>query len=187
VESTPREEFPVPPLVAEDHVCSSCRIAYAEVPTAEALAEITLVPDRVTAAVDGVSTEQARTRRVVGGWSATEYACHLRDVYAVSMVRVHWACVFDGATVEPMFNNVRAARLRYNERDLRNVLDELEASVQGFVEEASLVADADWSRTVERLPGERRTVRWLLRQAMHEGVHHVADIRGVLMHLPPSA
>jgi hypothetical protein len=29
------------------------------------------------------------------------------------------------------------------------------------------------------LPGEQRSARWLVRQAMHEGVHHLADIRTV--------
>lgn len=175
-----RGPFPVPPLVEEDHHCPSCRVSYADVSVAAALAEIRLVPGRVRQAVEGVSAEHSRRRPATGGWSVTEYSCHLRDVYASSTVRVHWACAFDGARVEPMLNDVRASRLRYNERDLTAVVDELAANVRGFVDEAGTVGDADWERTVERLPGERRTVRWLVRQAMHEGVHHLADIRATL-------
>lgn len=173
-------EFPVPPLVEEDHVCASCGIAYADVSTTSALAEIRRIPDQVRASVEGVSAEQARLRPTGGGWSVTEYACHLRDVYATSTVRVHWACAFERAMVEPMFNDIRARRLRYNERDLQAVLDEIDANAHGFVDEASRVGEGEWARTVERLPGERRTVRWLVRQAMHEGVHHLGDIRAVL-------
>lgn len=33
-----------------------------------------------------------------------------------------------------------------------------------------------WDRLVTRLPGEHRTARWLVRQAMHEGQHHLDDI-----------
>jgi len=34
-----------------------------------------------------------------------------------------------------------------------------------------------WELVVTRLPGEQRTARWLVRQAMHEGQHHLNDIR----------
>jgi len=34
-----------------------------------------------------------------------------------------------------------------------------------------------WDRVVTRLPGEHRTARWLVRQAAHEGRHHLGDIR----------
>jgi hypothetical protein len=36
-----------------------------------------------------------------------------------------------------------------------------------------------WDRIATRLPGEDRTARWLVRQAMHEGVHHLGDIRRI--------
>jgi hypothetical protein len=36
-----------------------------------------------------------------------------------------------------------------------------------------------WDRIATRLHGEQRTARWLVRQAMHEGVHHLADIRRI--------
>jgi hypothetical protein len=32
---------------------------------------------------------------------------------------------------------------------------------------------------VTPLPGEERTARWLVRQAMHEGVHHLGDIHRI--------
>lgn len=36
---------------------------------------------------------------------------------------------------------------------------------------------AEWDRVVTRLPNEERTTRWLVRQAMYEGQHHLGDIR----------
>ena len=50
-------------------------------------------------------------------------------------------------------------------------------------DEISRVAASDWARTANRLPGEERTARWLVRQAMHEGVHHLGDIRTILAQL----
>jgi hypothetical protein len=83
----------------------------------------------------------------------------------------------DRPSVEPMYNELRARRFRYNERDRGAVLDELQAVALGFCDEIAHVRQQDWERTATRLPGEQRTARWLVRQAMHEGVHHVADIR----------
>jgi hypothetical protein len=37
----------------------------------------------------------------------------------------------------------------------------------------------DWRRIGTRLPGEQRTARWRVRQAVHEGVHHLGDIRRI--------
>lgn len=37
----------------------------------------------------------------------------------------------------------------------------------------------DWDRVVLRPPGEQRTTRWLVRQALHEGRHHLAGIAAV--------
>jgi hypothetical protein len=76
-----------------------------------------------------------------------------------------------------MLNDLRARRFHYNEADVAAVLDELARTVAGFCEEVGHVPPDGWDRTVLRLPGERRTARWLVRQAMHEGLHHVIDIR----------
>jgi len=55
------------------------------------------------------------------------------------------------------------------------VLDGLDATPAGFCEEVARMDQ--WDRMVTRLPGEHRTARWPVRQAMHEGQHHLDDIR----------
>lgn len=74
---------------------------------------------------------------------------------------------------------MRARRFRDNERDPAAVVDELASAIAGFREEVALTEEQGWDRTGTRLPGESRTARWLVRQAMHEGVHHLADIRRI--------
>jgi hypothetical protein len=76
-----------------------------------------------------------------------------------------------------MLNDLRARRFRYRERDVSPVLEELAVCAAGFCDE--IARTRDWDRLVTRLPGEERTALWLVRQAMHEGVHHVRDIRAV--------
>ncbi|WP_197498878.1 DinB family protein, partial [Mycobacterium sp. E3298] len=66
-----------------------------------------------------------------------------------------------------------------NDCDIDATLAELAAAVAGFLDEVARAKGQDWDRTGTRLPGERRTARWLVRQAMHEGVHHLGDIRRI--------
>lgn len=112
-------------------------------------------------------------------WSVAEYVCHLRDVHIAYTIRLHRTRIEDRPTLEPVLNDLRARRFRYNECDLAATLNELATAAAGFCEEAARTGEQDWNRVATRLPGEQRTARWLVRQAMHEGVHHLSDIRKI--------
>jgi hypothetical protein len=170
----------IPPLVGEDHTCTECGLSYTELTIEAAMEIVRSVPVAVRAAITPVSPEALRRRPRRGTWSALEYVCHLRDVYTTSTIRVHRARTEDRPTLEPMLNDLRARRFRYNEYAVGGVLDELAACVSGFGAEISRLTASDWERTVARLPGELRTARWLVRQAAHEGRHHLHDIRDCL-------
>ncbi|HEY2195862.1 MAG TPA: DinB family protein [Actinomycetospora sp.] len=111
-----------------------------------------------------------------GSWSAAEYLCHLRDVYAVFTIRLHRARTEDDPPLEPMFNDLRARRFDYAHADLGPAVDQLAAHVGGFLAELDRVDEDGWGRVVHRYPGERRSALWLARQAAHEGRHHLRDI-----------
>jgi hypothetical protein len=166
----------VPPLQAEDHVCQGCELSYLELSIAEARARIASVPERTRRPVLAIPEPARRQRPADGGWSAVEYLCHLRDVYITYTIRLHRVRTEDRPALEPMFNDLRARRFRYNECDPIPVLDELAATVAGFLDELDRVGDEQWTRTATRLPGEERTARWMVRQAAHEGEHHLGDI-----------
>ena len=170
------ERSSVPPLAAEDHACGPCSIRYPDLGVAEARELVTALPDRARAAVRAVPAERWQRRPPSGGWSALEYACHLRDVHVVYTIRLHRARTENRPVLEPMLNDLRARRFRYNEHDMTAVLRELELVAAGLGDEADRFDDGDWDRVATRLPGEERTARWLLRQAAHEGIHHVRDI-----------
>ncbi|GAA4915213.1 DinB family protein [Actinomycetospora succinea] len=164
----------LPPLAAEDHEC--CGLRYAELSVAEACEILAAVPARARAAVAAV--EHRHGRPADGVWSVAEYVCHLRDVAMTFTIRLHRARTEDRPALEPMFNDLRARRFRYDDHDVDAVLDQLDVVTPGLLDEVARFGDADWDRTVTRLPHEERTARWLLRQAAHEGVHHVRDIAG---------
>jgi hypothetical protein len=169
----------LPQLAAEDYTCSRCALAYAEIPVEHAAEIIRAIPAAVRDAVFAVPEHARHQRPNPRIWSVTEYVCHLRDVYATYTIRLHRTRTEDRPALEPMLNDLRARRFRYNERDIVAVLDELAANTVGCCEEIASAGPQDWDRVATRLPGEQRSARWLVRQAMHEGVHHLADIRTV--------
>lgn len=169
----------LPPLAAEDHRCGTCDMSYPDLSVEAAGRVLAGIPERVRAAVAGVPDEQLRHRPDADTWSIAEYTCHLRDVYMSFTIRLHRVRTEDGPALEPMFNDLRARRFRYDEADVAAALDELEAYLAGFTDEIARVPDSAWDRVGSRLPGEVRTARWLVRQATHEGVHHVADIAAI--------
>jgi uncharacterized damage-inducible protein DinB len=169
----------LPALAAEDHVCDVCGLVYSEVGVDDAVRTIGDLPAAVREAVRAIPPEALRRRPGPQVWSVAEYVCHLRDVYMASTIRLHRIRGEDRPALEPLFNDLRARRFRYNECDLGAVLDELAAAALGFRDEVARMDDRDWDRVATRLPGEQRTARWLVRQAMHEGVHHLGDIRRI--------
>lgn len=168
-----------PSVFGETYVCADCHLAYADVGVDQAVETIGSTHALLEQAVKEFPAEHWTRRPAAGGWSITEYVCHVRDVYMTYTIRLHRARTEERPAVEPMFNDLRAQRFRYNECDAAAVLDEIKLVANGLCVEAAQLQPDDWDRTVFRLPGEQRSARWLVRQAMHEGVHHVADIRRV--------
>ncbi|MBO0829382.1 MAG: DinB family protein [Streptosporangiales bacterium] len=169
----------LPPLAGEDHRCDDCGMSYPDLTVADADRLLAGIPERAGAALRGVQDQRLRTRPDADTWSIAEYACHLRDVYLSFTIRLHRVRTEDAPAFEPMFNDLRARRFRYRQADVDAVLDELAAYVAGFRAEIARVADDEWGRVGSRLPGEVRTARWLVRQAAHEGVHHIGDIAAI--------
>jgi hypothetical protein len=173
----------LPTWVGEDHVCGSCHLTYGQLSIDDAVQAIRLLPAQLRATVDAVPAGIRRQRPVPSTWSVAEYACHIRDVLISTTVRLHRGRTENAPSVDPMFNDLRAELFGYNQADLTAVLQETAAATAGLREEIRRMTGPDWERVVLRQPGEQRTNRWLVRQAMHEGVHHLADIAAVRVSL----
>jgi uncharacterized damage-inducible protein DinB len=169
----------LPPLAAEDHVCDVCAVVYPEIGIDAAVSVIAGVPCAVQEAVCAIPDEVRRVRPSPGVWSIAEYVCHLRDVYVTFTIRLHRVRTEHRPALEPMFNDLRSRRFRYNECDFAATFDELAKAAAGFCDEVARTGKQEWDRVATRLPGEQRTARWLVRQAMHEGVHHLGDIQRI--------
>lgn len=165
----------LPPLAEEDFACPVCRFAFPD-------CEVGEVPRRLRELAAEIRTFVANAGhdRLTGTprgttWTAVEYLGHIRDVYQASTIRLYRTRTEDRPQLEPLYNDLRAVRFRYADADPAAVLDEIDAAVAGCGEEIAAVED--WDRTLCRLPGEQRTARWLARAAVHEGVHHLLDLR----------
>jgi hypothetical protein len=168
----------LPPLAGEDHVCDWCPFAYADYDVERAVSIIAEIPGQARQLFASLDEDAIRRRRP-GSWSAAEYLCHLRDVYATFTIRLHRARTEDDPALEPMLNDLRARRFSYQDAAVEPALDQLQAHVAGFLAEIARVSAGDWGRRVHRLPDEHRSALWLVRQAAHEGVHHLRDIAEV--------
>jgi len=176
----------LPPLFGEEHACETCRLAYRDLDVDRCLA---LVAESTTALAEllpslGEAILRGRQRPEV--WSPVEYACHVRDVLLTFAVRVHRGVVEDRPMLDPMYADWRAERFGYGATRLDVLLAELTAAAEGFADEVRAVPDDAWGRLVVRRSEEVRTVRWLVRQAAHECVHHLADVRAGLSSRPAS-
>jgi diadenosine tetraphosphate (Ap4A) HIT family hydrolase len=170
----------VPLLFGEDHVCADCGSDYRAMGVDDVRETVAGVPGRARALRAGTSEESWRVRRAPSAWCAAEYLCHLRDVFATFTIRVHRARTEEDPALESMLNDLRARRFDYRGAALDPVLDQLDAHARGFLAELDRVREDDWLRPVHRYPGEHRSLRWLTRQAAHEGRHHLLDIAALL-------
>ncbi len=166
-----------------DHVCPECGFIYqAAAPEpltaiSGALAELRSVSTSATDAVLRALPKQA-------AWSAMEYCCHIRDVLAVTALRLYRTRTEDSPEIEPMLNDVRARLLRYNGTRLDAVLTEVDAAQAGLADEAAAFGASAWQRRARRL-GETRTAAWVLRHAAHEVIHHLNDVRRTIAAVAP--
>ena len=174
----------LPPLFGEDHTCPTCRLAYAHLGFDRCLALVGESTTALAALLPTVGDEALRRRPRPEVWSPVEYACHVRDVLLTFAVRVHRGVVEDRPVLDPMYADWRAQRFGYARTGLDVLSAELAPAAAGFADEVRAVPDDAWDRTVVRRPEEERTVRWLVRQAAHECVHHLADVTASLSPAP---
>jgi hypothetical protein len=115
-------------------------------------------------------------------WSALEYTCHVRDVFAVQRGRMQRALVEDDFVPELMRRDERVVEMAYNEQDSAAVLAELDANGAALADDLAAFGDAQWDRTMTYPWPEPavRDLRWVGRHTVHEGHHHLLDIGRVL-------
>lgn len=131
---------------------------------------------------DTVEEPMVRRRPAPGVWSALEYACHVRDVLLIQRDRALLALVEHRPSFARMYRDERVELARYADEEPVTVADHLSMAAQlAATVYAGLSADQLRRPCVYNYPEPAdRDVAWLGRHTVHEGEHHLLDVRSVL-------
>lgn len=144
------------------------------------------VPDRLRgfephfrAVLVGVEPRIIRRRPDPDTFSALEHTCHVRDAIRLEEWRIRMMLAYD----EPEFvagqPDAGALTEAYRRQELPAVLDDLAAAADSLAELYGGLSDADRRRTAIYHRPERmiRTLDRAALDAVHEGEHHLVDVR----------
>lgn len=111
-------------------------------------------------------------------WSATEYACHVRDVFGLFAGRL--ALILDED--DPQFANwdqdLAAIESDYASQQAAVVSEELVAAGTKTAAAFDAVPAGAWDRPGRRSNGSVFTARTLGQYFLHDVVHHLHDVNG---------
>jgi hypothetical protein len=124
-----------------------------------------------------LASETATVRPTDEQWSALEYGCHVRDVFALFDERLRLMLAEDGPKFANWDQDVTAVEERYDRQDPAVVAVELVAAGNACADRWETVGDGDWQRTGDRSDGSSFTVETFARYFLHDPVHHLADVR----------
>jgi hypothetical protein len=164
-----------------DH-CDECGFVYADVPQHEIPSRLRSLAPPYAERLGSSNAAALRAHPFDGVWSALEYCCHVRDVLRVQRERLAQAMAEEVPEYVSMDREERVLRDRYNEDDPAKVATELTAAAEELSEEFAELTPPQWERTaIYRWPERaERTMTWLGRHTIHEGVHHLGDVDRVL-------
>ncbi|GAA3451846.1 DinB family protein [Dactylosporangium matsuzakiense] len=156
--------------------CAECGFGYVAGPE-EIPPRLRGLAQRYTEALAGVPDIRRRPAPEV--WSALEYTCHLRDVLRVQGERLDLALRTDAPQFAPMGRDELVVTAAYNRQDPAAVLAALGAAADVLATAFAALGPAELART-GLYPWPRpvaRTMLWLGQHTVHEGEHHLMDVR----------
>jgi hypothetical protein len=117
-----------------------------------------------------------RDRPSPATWSPLEYACHVRDVYALYDERLRLMLTEDDPVYPNWDQDATAVAARYHEQDPGLVADEIIAAGEKVAARFDLVHDEQWQRTGRRSDGASFTIETFARYFTHDWIHHLWDV-----------
>jgi uncharacterized damage-inducible protein DinB len=147
---------------------------------AEAIEQIARLPQKVRAAIAGLSDAQLDTPYRPGGWTVRQVVHHLPDSHMNSYMRFKLALTEETPTIKP-YDEAALANLSEAKSAPVNISLALLESLHGrWVLMLRAMSDSDWNRTF-RHPALNATVRLDTNLALYawHGRHHLAHITGL--------
>jgi S-DNA-T family DNA segregation ATPase FtsK/SpoIIIE len=164
--------------------CDECGFTYADHVTLDLATEIHALGGRFESLLTNPSVDRTRltTRLRPPTWSPVEYGCHVRDVLLAQRERLLLALVEHEPTIVSIYREQRAVLARYGDETPGQVANGIAFAANLFAWTLNGLAGPDWDRTcIFSYPEpSRRTIAWLGQHTLHEGEHHLLDIRRAL-------
>jgi S-DNA-T family DNA segregation ATPase FtsK/SpoIIIE len=162
--------------------CDECAYVYEDLAVADISDRLGDFGPRYREALADVGPVAATARPAPRVWSALEYTCHVRDVFLVQRERAVLAQVEDVPSFARMYRDQRARFCDYMAHPLPSVLDHLEMASSLVAAAFGGVEGPAWERRfVYNWPtATEHDIAWLGRHTVHEGEHHLMDVRRAL-------
>jgi hypothetical protein len=128
--------------------------------------------DEVISALEGFPKDKLTANLIPGKWSAAEIVQHLADSEMTSAIRLRRLLVEDRPVIQGYDQELFAARLQYNDRDLAPALEALRGARATTVQLLERMTDEDWLREGTHSESGRYTAEaWLEIYAAHAHGH----------------
>jgi hypothetical protein len=173
--------------------CEQCGFVYEEVAVDDVAGRVRALGPRYRELLGpsgpdtGHRPHADRVRPSLTTWSALEYACHVRDVLLMQRDRALVALVAECPSFPPMYREERVELARYEAQDLDEVAEQVAMAAELLALVFEGLLETQWQRPLIYNFPERteRDVAWLGRHTIHEGEHHLSDIRAALSRVVP--
>ena len=124
------------------------------------------------------AAEDVRARPTATTWSPLEYACHVRDVFALAGVRMRLMLEEDSPRFANWDQDATAIEDDYAGQDPAVVVVDLATAADDFAALVATVPEDAWQRTGLRGDGAAFTVESFTRYLLHDPIHHLTDVTG---------
>jgi hypothetical protein len=182
------------PFTTPKERCDECGFVYADISPEDAATTLRAFGRRYRAPLtrflggeDGDSLLRQRPEPDI--WSALEYAAHVRDAIRFNGYLARRTLTEDHPTLPSPNPDQAAADNNYNDEDPAAVADGLQERAEKLAAMVESTDDASaWDRTAEWDGREADfTALYFVRNAVHEGHHHLLDVGRVLRHVREAA
>ncbi len=139
------------------------------------VAEISELPAKLKAAVDGLSDEQLDTPYRPEGWTVRQTVHHVADSHLNSIVRFKLALTEDAPTIRPYYED-RWAELGDSSLPVESSMKIIEGLHHRWTTLLNSMSDADFQRRLVHPESGEWTLEKMLAMYVWHGKHHTAHI-----------
>ena len=140
------------------------------------LDDIEQTPERLRAALSGLSDQQLDTPYREGGWTLRQLAHHVPDSHMNSYIRFKLALTEDDPTIKPYMENLWAELPEAKRAPIEVSLSLLDSLHQRWMMMLRQFRDADWKRAFRHPELGSMTLDKALALYSWHGRHHVAHV-----------